>query len=116
LLTDTNCSSSRPLRKSLHVSTLNVDIEIGKQGGYRLSKDGALMNRWLKVTVHQHQNGEEHRCELIDRADIKRVVDHGDFRTIVFSYAMLNTGTAIPTDSVNVVETIEELWKQMNKA
>ena len=72
------------------------------------------MSRWLKVTVHSHQNGGENRCELIDRTDIKRVVDQGDFRTIVFSYAMLSSGVAIPTNSINVVDTLEELRKQMN--
>ena len=47
------------------------------------------MNIWIKVEVYQPKEGQ---CELIDRATIKRVVDRGDFRTIVFDFATLVSG------------------------
>ena len=64
------------------------------------------MSRWLKVTVHSHQNGGEHRCELIDRTDIKRVVDQGDFRTIVFSYARIFLSNRLTKRDAYNVSTI----------
>jgi len=94
-----------------HELRIIVDIEISER---KINRKGKFMSRWLKVMVHSHQNGGENRCELIDRTDIKRVVDQGDFRTIVFSYAMLSSDVAIPTNSINVADTLEELWKQMN--
>jgi len=57
---------------------------------------------WIKVEVH---NPKEGRYELIDRTTIKRVVDLGDYRTIVFDYATLVTGEDIPLRVVNVADS-----------
>lgn len=69
------------------------------------------MNIWIKVEVYQPTEGQ---YELIDRTTIKRVVDRGDFRTIIFDYATLMGGECIPLRSVNVTNTLDDLQKKMN--
>jgi hypothetical protein len=69
------------------------------------------MNIWIKVEVHQPKEG---RYELIDRTTIKRVVDRGEYRTIVFDYATLSTGEEIPLRIVNVADSLDDLQKQLN--
>jgi len=66
---------------------------------------------WIRVEIH---NPKEGRYELIDRTTIKRVVDRGDYRTIVFDYATLVTGEDIPLRVVNVADSLEGLQKQLN--
>ena len=69
------------------------------------------MNIWIRVEVY---NPKEGRYELIDRTSIKRVVDRGEFRTIVFDFATLMTGEDIPLRVVNVTDSLDDLQKLLN--
>jgi len=69
------------------------------------------MNIWIKVEIYQPKEGQ---FELIDKTTIKRVVDRGDYRTIVFDYATLLTGEDIPLRATNVVDTLDDLQEKLN--
>jgi hypothetical protein len=89
------------------LSKLEVDIHLEKFS----NSERALMSIWIKVEIH---NPKEGQYELIDRTTIKRVVDRGEFRTIVFDYATLMSGEEIPLRIVNVVDTLEDLQARLN--
>ena len=69
------------------------------------------MNVWIKVEIYQPKEGQ---FELIDKMTIKRVVDRGDYRTIVFDYATLTGGEDIPLRVAHVVDTLDDLQGKMN--
>jgi hypothetical protein len=74
------------------------------------------MNKpWIQVTaIH----GTDKRKELVDRHTIKRVIDYGDKRHILFNWIELTQGATVsimPTEHLWVAESVEELQQLMNQ-
>jgi hypothetical protein len=70
------------------------------------------MDIWIKVEIY---NPKEGQYELIDQTTIKRIVDRGDYRTIVFDFATLMTGEDIPLRIINVTDSLEDLQARLNR-
>jgi hypothetical protein len=66
----------------------------------------------IKVSVYSPDENDI-RGQLIDRRDVKRVIDHGDHRLIVFDYVRVGGGS-LPSDCVKVKETLDEIQILLN--
>jgi hypothetical protein len=66
---------------------------------------------WIKVEIH---NPKECRHALINNLTIEKVVDNGEYRTIVFDFASMRSGDEIFIRYVDVADSLDDLQRMLN--